>query len=65
MKVIVNEKEVETQAGSLEILAAELGLPLQGLAMAVDNKMVPRTQWSVQPLHEGARIIVIKAVCGG
>ena len=42
MKVWVNNKEVETAAVSLASLVEELSLPAQGIAVAVENRMVPR-----------------------
>lgn len=65
MKVYVNDKAVETHADNLEALAGELGLPSKGIAVAVDNKMIPRTQWNGYLLAEGVQIVIIKAVCGG
>ena len=52
MKVQVNNKEVEmTPASTLTQLAAQLGLPVQGIAIAVNNKMIPRTEWECFILH--------------
>lgn len=65
MKVSVNNKEMETQAGNLLRLSEELALPALGVAVAVDNRMVPRTAWEEYALHEGMQIVIIKAACGG
>ncbi|AVM51853.1 sulfur carrier protein ThiS [Bacteroides zoogleoformans] len=65
MKVSVNSKEVETDATTLAQLIEELSLPTQGIAVAVDNCMVPRVQWSTYTLREFLSIIIIKATCGG
>lgn len=65
MKLTVNNKAVETQAANLQQLADELALPAQGVAMAVNNRMVPRTEWASCPLTEGAQVVIIKAACGG
>lgn len=65
MKVQVNNKEVETQAKNITALLQQLSLPKQGIAVAVNNQMVPREQWADYVLKEGAQLIVIKAVCGG
>lgn len=64
-KVIVNNKEVETKADTLLELTRELALPAQGVALAVNNRMIPRTEWEKQSLNEGAQIVIIKAACGG
>ncbi len=65
MKIVVNAKTTDTEAHSLEALAQELGLPEKGVAMAVNNSMVPRSQWGETLLSEGASVVIVKAACGG
>lgn len=65
MKVQVNNKEVETHSTTLLQLTQELNLPAQGIAVAVNNRMVPRTQWEALLLTENDNLVVIKAACGG
>ena len=65
MKVSINNKEVETDAGTLLQLTTELSLPAQGGAGAVNNRMIPRTEWADYALSEGISIVIIKAACGG
>lgn len=65
MQVFVNNKAVEAAGSSLAALIAQLGLPAVGVAAAVDNKMVPRSEWEKQALTEGAHVTIIKAACGG
>lgn len=65
MKIIVNGKETETNAANVGQLAQQLQLPAKGVAVAVNNKMAPRTAWDDTPLAEGAQVVIIKAACGG
>lgn len=65
MKLFFNNKEIDTEARTLQQLAQELSLPDKGIAVAADNKLVPRTNWDAFLLTEGTHIVVIKAVCGG
>lgn len=65
MKVQVNNKEVETSSTTLSQLTQELNLPVQGIAVAVNNQMVPRAQWDAFPLKENDSLVIIKAACGG
>lgn len=65
MKILVNNKERESKAQTLTLLLEELGLPSMGLAVAVNNRMVPRTQWDSYALDEGMNVVIIKAACGG
>ena len=65
MKVNVNRKAVETSAATLSQLIEELALPQNGVAVGVDNRMVPRTAWTDYALTEGLQIVIVKAACGG
>ena len=66
MKVQVNNKEVETaDASTITQLTVQMGLPAQGIAIAVNNKMIPRTEWESFTLHENDNLVIIKAACGG
>ena len=65
MKIRVNNKEVETQARNLQALSQELNFPQTGIALAVNNRMIPRAQWESYLLNENDDLIIIKAVCGG
>ncbi|MDD3040793.1 sulfur carrier protein ThiS [Bacteroides sp.] len=66
MKVQVNNKEVKINpVSTLTQLILLLELPFQGIAIAVNNKMIPRTEWEHFLLHENDNLIIIKAACGG
>ena len=65
MKVKINDKETEVTAKSLLELSEELSLPAKGVAVAVNNRMVPRAEWEQTAVKENDNIVIIKAVCGG
>lgn len=66
MKIVVNNKEMEIQTGSsIKKLSLELQLAEKGVAVAVNNKMIPRAEWERFVLKEADSVIVIKAACGG
>lgn len=65
MNIKINNKDVETSASNISELVLELQLPEKGVAIAIDNKMVPRTEWTSTPLHKNANVVIIKAACGG
>ena len=65
MKVTINNKETETQAKTIRELAQELDLPATGVAVAINNEMVPRDEWENTIITEGADIVIVKAFCGG
>ena len=56
---------METTAKTVAELAAEQNLPEKGVAIAISNNMVPRTEWSNRILNEGDDIVILKAFCGG
>lgn len=65
MKLKINNQSVETAARTLSELSVELSLPQAGVAMAVDNRMVPRAEWAECALCEGMQVVIIKAAYGG
>lgn len=65
MKITVNNKEVETEADNLLNLSLQLKLPQGGIAIAVNNRIIPRTEWKKCALSYGDSLVIIKAVCGG
>ena len=66
MKVQVNNKEVKiTDASTITQLTEQLELSSQGIAIAVNNKMIPRTEWDKFVLHESDNLVIIRAACGG
>ena len=65
MKLRVNSQEVETEVQTLQEFSQELELASNGIAIAVNNRMIPRAEWESFTLSENDFIIIIKAVCGG
>lgn len=66
MKLIVNNKETEVKDGcTVAELALQLTLPDKGIAIAANNKMIPRSEWTDKVLQSGDNLVVIKAACGG
>lgn len=64
MTIYVNNKPLQTAAADVAALAVEIGLPAM-TAIAVNNRVVPRTEWSAQKLCEGDKLTVIRVACGG
>lgn len=65
MQVIINNKNTEVAASTVQELHVELKLPENGVAIAIANKMVPRAEWGNTVLKENDNIVVIKAAFGG
>ena len=66
MKLTVNSKETEVKDGcTVAERSTVLTLPETGIAIAVNNRMVPRREWEQCVLHPNDSLVVIKAACGG
>lgn len=68
MLVTINDERRElpdgaTVASVVESLVGASGG--RGVAIAVDNEVVPRTAWSATTLSDGAHVEVLAAVQGG
>ncbi|RAU99932.1 sulfur carrier protein ThiS [Mycolicibacter senuensis] len=65
MIINVNEKQVEVaDATTVAALLASMGYPDRGIAVAVDQAVLPRSRWATA-LSDGARLEVVTAVQGG
>jgi sulfur carrier protein len=66
MNVSVNGESRELTAGTtLDTLVAALTAAPSGVAAAVNEAVVPRSQWSGTLLGDGDRVEVLTAVQGG
>lgn len=68
MKIILNGKEMHLKEGAmLGALLRESNITekTDGVAVAVNDAVVPRRQWPDLHLHDGDTIEVIHAVQGG
>ncbi|WP_375485352.1 sulfur carrier protein ThiS [uncultured Mycobacterium sp.] len=65
MMVLVNEKQVEVdEQTTVAALLQTLGYPDRGIAVALDQAVLPRNHWQTT-LSDGARLEVVTAVQGG
>ncbi len=65
MDININNKKTNVTSTNLQELAQEMNLPEKGVAIAISNQMIPRTEWANTPIAEGADVVIIKAACGG
>ncbi|MFI8994836.1 sulfur carrier protein ThiS [Streptomyces sp. NPDC053542] len=64
--VSVNGEPREIPGGlPLDRLVATLTTAASGVAAAVNEEVVPRSQWAATPLGDGDRVEVLTAVQGG
>ena len=67
MDVEINGRHIQVTEGctTLRQLLEQEGFTGVGQAVAINNRIVPRTDWDDTPVKEGMKITVIRAVCGG
>ena len=65
MIVVVNDMQVQVaEKITVAALLQTLGYPDRGIAVALDQAVLPRSGWATS-LSEGARLEVVTAVQGG
>ncbi len=66
MIVIMNGAEQEvSESATLAELVAKVSSAPSGIAVALNEEVIPRNSWSVITLSAGARVEVLTAVQGG
>jgi sulfur carrier protein len=66
MRMTINGEERDVADGAtIAAVLAGLELRRDGIAVAVNDDVVPRTEHAVRTLHDGDRLEVIVAVAGG
>lgn len=67
MTILFNDENIQLPNDfmTLEDLAEWKEIPSQGSAIAINDKLVKRDQWSVTPLKDLDRVSVITASFGG
>lgn len=65
MIISVNEKQLQVDdETTVAALLASMGYPDRGVAVAVDQTVLPRSRWTTT-LSDGAQLEVVTAVQGG
>ncbi len=66
MKIYINQKEIEKKDSiSIKELLDMQQISIEGTAIAIDNKLVPKNEWNDRILTEGNKITIIRATFGG
>lgn len=67
MKIIINSavKEVNDNSNLIEILSELNLINKSGFAVAVNNKVIPKNNWSDFDIKEMDNVLIIKASQGG
>jgi len=67
MKIVQvnNQPTSVSDQASISVLLEQLALDVRGLAVAIDNQVIPQKDWQEFKLEEGHRITIIRATQGG
>lgn len=68
MELIINQEKKIFEKEALtvqQLLDIELPDKQQGIAVAIDQKVIPRSQWENTTVQSNQKIIIIKATQGG
>ena len=67
MNIIINQqsKDIPDQCSLEQLLTQVLSIPVAGLAVAVDETVIPSTDWPAYMLREADRVMLIRATQGG
>lgn len=66
MQIFINDTPTDCQEQSTisDILSRQNILPVN-IAIALDNTVIPKTEWERTTVKAGSNLIIIKAVQGG
>jgi len=66
MQLKFNDQHIETLASNLQELLEENGLLSKtGIAVAINDRVIQRSQWADKQLNEQDVVLVITAAAGG
>ncbi len=65
MHITVNDKGLDFGGATVADLVTQLGLPADGVAVAIGMDIVPRAEWKDKRLSENDKVMIIKAASGG
>ncbi|MFC5283865.1 sulfur carrier protein ThiS [Pedobacter alpinus] len=67
MEITVNQQvyQITHNCNIKQLFGDVLQKPSQGLAIAINQNIIPKTQWESHFLQSGDKIIIIKATQGG
>ena len=67
LNIIVNDQPLHCETGtSIQKMLQSLSLAsTQGMAIAVNNEVIHKTQWNNHILQENDKVIIIRATQGG
>lgn len=65
MKLEINGNIEEVQSNNVEAMLDELKMNKQGIAVAINEAVVPKSMWAKFQINEQDKIMIITATAGG
>lgn len=65
MTFLINGAEISSDHNKLDAVLEELNLPETGIAIAVNDEVVSKKNWTTTILNEKDKILIITATQGG
>ncbi len=66
MQIFINDEPVECpESSTISTLLIQQNIPPVNMAVALNDRVISKTQWEQTMLSEGCHLIIIKAVQGG
>lgn len=66
MHILVNDERVECEAHlCVAELLSRLARNLPGVALALNQQILPQTQWAETFLQDGDSLLIFQAIAGG
>ena len=66
MKISINDKPYTLlNSKSIQCICDDLNFESTGIAIAVNNEVIPRKKWDDYELSDGDKVLVITATAGG
>ena len=65
MKLLVNDMPHEFLGKTIDDLLLELGKNQQGIAIAIDLQVIPKSKWASTVLTERSQVFIFESIAGG
>ncbi len=66
MEVTINQQQLTVHSNTVDSVLSAYGLTnTKGIALAINEKVIPKTLWPSTPIQQGDEITIISAAQGG
>ena len=65
MKIMLNDIAHEFVGETLQDLLTQLGKSEQGIAIAINQQVVPKSLWHSTELNEQSQVFIFESIAGG